>query len=1015
MNSNVISARKSFSESREATSVTVQIRFNYEGIPAAGSRGSFIRIYGKNGEFVKVGFWVTSGRAFLGYDTPGTNPIPLKYEISQDTWYQVALKNIDYSKEVYDLYLDGVLVKNDLSFTSSAAGITKISLESDEMKSYFDNVILEKVDFEEEAQLTISSKSYMKGEFEGVQVGVSPADTNGNSDGTTKFQRLYKTGDTVTLSIKNLEGEEDCQITINGTNYAFDSWKSNAAGNIVKRSGPCHGRGTIEMEIVGQNPEVIARFEGGEELQLPNADFSYSPSNPTTQDTVQFTDKSNDPDGTIESWEWDFGDGKSSTSQNPTYQYSSNGNYIVKLTVTDNDGLTDSVTKTVNVLESQKDLALTKLRFSPRRPQLGGTVQILINLKNIGNGTILDTPCQIEVYFIDVPDEGRDLPGVQRSENITVRKLSISKHISNLHAEEGMELSFSVSTLQEKKVPLIYADEVRVKAILPEINEIDQTNNVSFNQNFAVTIPEDRKELILASTIAVESVLKEQLIDPFKSENQAIHKMGELEPQLVVIGSMTVSYITLVYATTYLAMNSSAVSSYFSELATWLSKWAAWNAITQRLREEAIKLYDDIKSAADHLWDISEEVWEMVTKEWVKEELFSAIEAIKQDLINVTTAIQERLITAEKAIEEGLIDAATAVKKGLISAGNAVKNGFISSWELMQRGLLNTGKFFGLLSPAYMIIQDDQRRRVGYINGKKITEIPGSSVYLKGHEIYVELSESTNDYEVIITGTGSGNITFQMASAEDGVVKAIRYKDIAIKEGSSLRVDSFDNNPEGKMELDEDGDGNYETLINPDDAINVTPDTHNQISEAIASHQSGCPSNVKNPDKFICRKEIYFATWLYLSDEQVPHTGGKRIDLKTLKKLTSYYLTKTAIDQPPSNITESNVTSELSSLITNKKTADDLKVKWSQSGIFPNPLNTNETTLYIEGNPQRVQVKIYDLSGRLVYNSGKLTYSSPGIELNLDELDNGVYLYVIKAFKDGQIKASEVKKLLIIR
>jgi len=53
----------------------------------------------------------------------------------------------------------------------------------------------------------------------------------------------------------------------------------------------------------------------------PTADFQFVPTDPTTADTIEFTDLSTDPDGTIVSWSWDFGDGSSSTMQHPTYSY----------------------------------------------------------------------------------------------------------------------------------------------------------------------------------------------------------------------------------------------------------------------------------------------------------------------------------------------------------------------------------------------------------------------------------------------------------------------------------------------------------------------------------------------------------------------------------------------------------------------------------------------------------------------------------------------------------------------
>ncbi|WP_444998211.1 PKD domain-containing protein [Aliikangiella sp. IMCC44359] len=67
---------------------------------------------------------------------------------------------------------------------------------------------------------------------------------------------------------------------------------------------------------------------------------------------------SNDPDGTIASYAWDFGDGSSSSTENPTHAYNAEGTYTVKLTVTDNNGETASDTATVTVAKANTDIKL---------------------------------------------------------------------------------------------------------------------------------------------------------------------------------------------------------------------------------------------------------------------------------------------------------------------------------------------------------------------------------------------------------------------------------------------------------------------------------------------------------------------------------------------------------------------------------------------------------------------------------------------------------------------------------
>jgi hypothetical protein len=77
----------------------------------------------------------------------------------------------------------------------------------------------------------------------------------------------------------------------------------------------------------------------------PNANFSYN----DKKKLIMFIDGSTDSDGTIVSWFWDFGDGRTSTEQYPNNRYVKTGNYMVTLTVTDDRGDSDSNTKKIAV------------------------------------------------------------------------------------------------------------------------------------------------------------------------------------------------------------------------------------------------------------------------------------------------------------------------------------------------------------------------------------------------------------------------------------------------------------------------------------------------------------------------------------------------------------------------------------------------------------------------------------------------------------------------------------------
>ncbi len=73
----------------------------------------------------------------------------------------------------------------------------------------------------------------------------------------------------------------------------------------------------------------------------PAAQFSGTPTSGCAPLTVNFTDAST---GEITSWDWTFGDGGTSTAQNPTHVYTSAGTYTVSLTVTGPGG-SDTETK----------------------------------------------------------------------------------------------------------------------------------------------------------------------------------------------------------------------------------------------------------------------------------------------------------------------------------------------------------------------------------------------------------------------------------------------------------------------------------------------------------------------------------------------------------------------------------------------------------------------------------------------------------------------------------------------
>lgn len=100
----------------------------------------------------------------------------------------------------------------------------------------------------------------------------------------------------------------------------------------------------VEVDFVPANQEVTS-FPSA--LTTAKADFSINISRDIFEkDILTFTNNSLN----AESYHWDFGNGGTSSSEDPTYMYKMHGYYTITLTVTDAHGNIDQVTKDVPVL-----------------------------------------------------------------------------------------------------------------------------------------------------------------------------------------------------------------------------------------------------------------------------------------------------------------------------------------------------------------------------------------------------------------------------------------------------------------------------------------------------------------------------------------------------------------------------------------------------------------------------------------------------------------------------------------
>jgi gliding motility-associated-like protein len=152
-------------------------------------------------------------------------------------------------------------------------------------------------------------------------------------------------------------------FTLTGTSSTYQ-WTVPANGNIVSGQGTSSidvdwttGTGYITVYAVGTGGcNSLADSCQPSVLPKPTAYFSTDGSTGAFSDTYSFTDSSFN----ATSWAWDFGDGGTSTEQNPTYEYSGAGTYTVILTVS-NGACSDTA---MRVLDASEGIIIPNV-FSP--------------------------------------------------------------------------------------------------------------------------------------------------------------------------------------------------------------------------------------------------------------------------------------------------------------------------------------------------------------------------------------------------------------------------------------------------------------------------------------------------------------------------------------------------------------------------------------------------------------------------------------------------------------------------
>jgi len=171
-------------------------------------------------------------------------------------------------------------------------------------------------------------------------------------------------GSTADFSAMPTSGDEPLAVSFTDLSVSYDgitSWNwSFGDGETSTEQNPTHtyasaGLYTVSLKVSeedGNNdtktkfPYIIV------DDNMPNANFTYSPSNPLEGDQVTFDASSSTGYDEPLSYSWDFGDDAFGEGVSPAHAYAQDGNYLVTLTVTDADESTDSISQTITVADT---------------------------------------------------------------------------------------------------------------------------------------------------------------------------------------------------------------------------------------------------------------------------------------------------------------------------------------------------------------------------------------------------------------------------------------------------------------------------------------------------------------------------------------------------------------------------------------------------------------------------------------------------------------------------------------
>jgi len=224
--------------------------------------------------------------------------------------------------------------------------------------------------------------------------------------------------------------------------------------------------------------------------QPPTADFTVEPAEPTVGETVAFMADASDPDGTVASYEWTVDGDAAGAGPSLEYTFETSGDHEVVLTVTDDDGATDTVRKTV-MAASPATFEVSNLE-APASAVQGDTITVNATISNVG-----DVEGSVDAEFVFgravllAQNQSLTLAGAESkniSFNVSTAGIDPGSYEYGLQAGDGFQngeitirqpATFEVSNLQAP-ASAVQGETITVNATVANVGDVAGSTDTFF-------------------------------------------------------------------------------------------------------------------------------------------------------------------------------------------------------------------------------------------------------------------------------------------------------------------------------------------------------------------------------------------------------------------------------------------------------------------------------------------------------------------------------------------------------